>query len=83
MNIFPSPPSNIAPRILFMTPQETEAECVHKFKTRADKLMAADPSLSRKIAIAKAAEQMPNTMNKYLHARSLLTMGGVAAIPLE
>jgi hypothetical protein len=61
----------------------TETECIAKFRAAADKLVAANPLLSREIALAKACEAMPQTMSKYLWARSVLGMRGTRPLPLE
>lgn len=63
--------------------RQTEIDCVAKFRAAADKLTAKDPLLPRSIAIAKACESMPNTMSKYLWARSVLGMRGTRPLPLE
>jgi hypothetical protein len=63
--------------------RQTEIDCIAKFRARADKLVAANPLLSREIALAKACEQMPNTMARYLRARSVLGLRGVAGLRLE
>jgi len=63
--------------------RQTEIECVNKFRAKATKLQAADPRLPRSIAMARAAEALPKTMNRYLYVRSLLKARGVAALPFE
>jgi hypothetical protein len=44
--------------------------------------MALDPHLKLDIAFAKAVSEMPRTANSYQRARHLLSMRGVAALPL-
>ena len=67
-----------------MTAERTvETECIEKIKARATVLMSNDPALPRSIAIAKAAEALPQTMSRYLQARSVLGMRGVRPLPLE
>ena len=61
----------------------TETECIAKFRAAADTLTAKAPLLPRSIAIAKACEAMPQTMSKYLWARSVLGMRGTRPLPLE
>jgi hypothetical protein len=67
-----------------MTAERTvETECIEKIKARATVLMSNDPALPRSIAIAKAAESLPQTMSRYLQARSILGLRGVRPLPLE
>jgi hypothetical protein len=67
-----------------MTAERTvETECIEKIKARATVLMSQDPSLCRSIAIAKAAEALPQTMSRYLQARSILGLRGVRPLPLD
>ena len=61
--------------------QETEADCLRRFRAKADKLRAADPRLSKEIAFARAVELMPKTANRYQSTRSLLQLRGVPSLP--
>jgi hypothetical protein len=63
--------------------REIESDCIEKIKARATVLMSNDPALPRSIAIAKAAEALPQTMSRYLQARSVLGLRGVRPLPLE
>jgi hypothetical protein len=62
--------------------QQTEADCLRKFRARARRLMAADPKLKKDIAFAKAVHELPKTANLYQRTRHLLAMAGVRALPL-
>jgi hypothetical protein len=62
--------------------RQAEAECVRKFKARAQLIRAVDPRLSREIAFARAVEELPKTANRYQHVRARLGLAGVAALPL-
>jgi hypothetical protein len=62
--------------------QETERECLNKFRSRATKLAASYPGASRETLFARAVEEMPKTANRYQAARSLLQLSGIRALPL-
>lgn len=62
---------------------ETERECIARFRQKAQELRKADPKLTQEYAMAKAAELMPRTANRYLYARQRLQFMGVPALPLR
>jgi hypothetical protein len=62
--------------------QNEERDCLSKFRSRANKLGAAHPGMSRDILFAMAVEEMPRTANRYQAARSLLQLSGIRALPL-
>jgi hypothetical protein len=62
--------------------RQAEADCVRKFRLRAELIRAVDPRLSREIAFARAVEELPKTAVRYQHVRARLGMAGVAALPL-
>jgi hypothetical protein len=62
--------------------REAEAECVRKFRLRAQLIRATDPRLSGEVAFAKAVEQLPKAALRYQHIRARLGLAGVAALPL-
>jgi hypothetical protein len=62
--------------------RDSEVQCLKKFRSRARKLKAANPGLTREQAFAMATEQMPRTANRYSYVRGLLKQAGIAALPL-
>jgi CBS-domain-containing membrane protein len=62
--------------------QAIEAECLQKFRARAKKLAAANPQMSRENVFCRAVEAMPRTAGRYQHARALLQLSGIRALPL-
>jgi hypothetical protein len=60
-----------------------ESEILAKYRAYAAKLMAADPSLGRRHAMAKAAEKMPAVTNRYMYIVQRLTTAGIPAQPLK
>jgi hypothetical protein len=62
--------------------QNEERACLSKFRSRATKLAALYPGASRDVLFAHAVEQMPQTAGRYQHARSLLQLSAVRALPL-
>jgi hypothetical protein len=60
----------------------TEAECIRRFQQKAAILRSHDPALSPAIARAKAAQSLPQTMEKYLMVCSRLTYAGHALQPV-
>jgi hypothetical protein len=63
--------------------QGEELRCLQKFRARATRLAADYPDVSRQILFARAVEQMPKTLEKYLWIRQRLQFMGVAALPLR
>jgi hypothetical protein len=63
--------------------QAEEAMCVQKFRQRAAKLAADNPGASKQILFAKACEQMPRVLERYMWIRQRLQFMGVAALPLR
>jgi hypothetical protein len=63
--------------------REAEAECVRKFRLRAQLIRATEPGLSREIALARAIEQMPKAAVRYQRVRLQLGMCGIAALPIK
>lgn len=63
--------------------QEQEKYCIAKFKARATRLMAADPTLSFQIAIAKAFEGMPRVLAEYQSVRLRLGQAGIRSLPIK
>jgi hypothetical protein len=64
------------------TEREVEISCLEKIRGRAKKLMAENPALHRDAAFAQAAQQLPQTMNRYLHAVAVLGVRGIKGLPL-
>jgi hypothetical protein len=60
-----------------------ESEILVKYRAYAVKLMAADPNLGRRHAMARAAEKMPAVTARYLYIVQRLTTAGVPAQPLR
>jgi hypothetical protein len=63
--------------------QTEELACLQKFRARASKLAASNPTLSKQMLFTKACEQMPKTLEKYMWLRQRLQLMGVAALPLR
>jgi hypothetical protein len=63
--------------------QSEERRLLRKFDARAARLVRADPSLTPSIARARACEQMPNCMHKYLETRAVLTQMGVRGLTFD
>jgi hypothetical protein len=63
--------------------QQTEADCIRKFRNKAEELRAVNPTLSPQIAFARAVEAMPKCAAKYQHCRLRLGMAGVGPLPLR
>jgi hypothetical protein len=62
--------------------REAEAECVRKFRLRAQLIRATNPGLSSEICLAMAVERLVRVANRYQHIRARLGLAGVAALPL-
>jgi hypothetical protein len=63
--------------------QAEELACLQKFRARAAKLAADNPGVSKQILFARACEQMPKTLERYMGIRQRLGFMGVAALPLR
>jgi hypothetical protein len=63
--------------------QQTEAECVRRFRQKAEAIRAQHPELSSQICFARAVELLPKTAERYQHARHRLLMMGIEALPLR
>ena len=63
--------------------RRTEADCLRRIAKRADRLMLADPKLTRELALGKSVSLMPKTYVKYTNARRQLAMMGVLPRPLR
>lgn len=63
--------------------QETERECIARFRTKAAEIRAQHPELSSQIAFARAVTSLPRTADKYQAARQRLQWAGVPALPLR
>ena len=63
--------------------QQTEAECIRRFRAKASEIRAAHPELTGEVAFAKAVSQLPKTAEKYQFTRHRLLMSGVGPLPLR
>jgi hypothetical protein len=63
--------------------QQTEAECVRRFRAKADAIRAQHPELSSQICFARAVEALAKTAERYQYVRHRLLMMGIAALPLR
>jgi hypothetical protein len=63
--------------------QQTEAECLRRFRKKAAQIQALNPQMTAAVAFAKAVEQLPRTAERYQHTRHRLLMAGIAALPLR
>lgn len=63
--------------------QETERECLKRFRAKATEIRAANPEMTASIAFAKAVQALPRTADKYQYARQRLQFAGVPALPLR
>jgi hypothetical protein len=61
--------------------RELEAECLLRFRKRASELRGKYPTFTWDALLAKAAESLPASMNKYLYAVSRLNYAGLPARP--
>jgi hypothetical protein len=60
-----------------------EADCIARFRRRAQELRQADPSLSADAAYYEAVKQLPLILGKYDYARILLADLGIVSLPLK
>jgi hypothetical protein len=63
--------------------QQTEAECIRRFRTKAAEIKAQHPELPSSVAFSRAVAMLPRTAEKYLYVRNRLGAAGVAALPLR
>ena len=63
--------------------QETEAECIKRFRAKAAEIRAQHPEMSAQIAFAKAVTALPKTADRYQYARMRLQFAGIPALPLR
>jgi hypothetical protein len=63
--------------------QAQELECIRRFRSRAQELRNADPTLSPQLAFVKAVESMPKVADRYQWLRSRLGLMGVPALKLR
>jgi hypothetical protein len=63
--------------------QQVEAECIAKFRQRAQQIRAQHPELTAQVAFARAVEALPKTAERYQYIRHRLLMSGIAALPLR
>jgi hypothetical protein len=63
--------------------QSEELACLQKFRARAAKLAASNPTLSKQMLFTKACEAMPKTLERYMWVRQRLLLMGVGPLPLR
>jgi hypothetical protein len=60
-----------------------EADCIARFRRRAQELRQADPSLSADRAFYEAVRTLPLVAGKYHYARTILSDLGIVSLPLR
>ena len=63
--------------------QETEVECLRRFRKRASEIQAAHPEMTPQICFARAVQALPKTADRYQYARQRLMFAGFPALPLR
>jgi hypothetical protein len=63
--------------------QETEMECLRRFRAKAAEIRAANPMMTAQVAFVKAVESLPRTADRYQSARMMLQWRGIEALPLR
>jgi hypothetical protein len=62
---------------------QTEAECLRRFRAKAEEIRSQHPELPSSVAFSRAVAALPRTSEKYLYVRNRLGAAGVAALPLR
>jgi hypothetical protein len=60
-----------------------EAACLTKFRARAAKLAASNPGMSQRMLFARACEQMPKVLERYMYISARLRYAGIEPQPLR
>lgn len=63
--------------------QETERECIRRFRQKAAEIKEQHPELSAQIAFARAVQALPKTADRYQGARQRLQWAGIPGLPLR
>jgi hypothetical protein len=63
--------------------REIETQCLERFRRKAAALRAADPTLTARIAFAKAVERLPSVAETYERVHHQLLLAGLAPQPLR
>lgn len=63
--------------------QQTEQQCIQRFRARAAEIKAQHPELSNQVCYARAVSSLPRSAEKYLWARQRLAFAGIEAQPLR